>query len=149
MCPARSGRSQTQRVYATIYKPRHYLIEDCQRPENFEPSKKKIGGSVIMEALREKFSNRQDGSSVPLLDPRVRNCVGKTHGRAALANPALILNPQGLQDSTIIDETIWRQGGETDRMKKLMSTMEVRIWTPFAARDYLITLLDPSCGLRP
>ena len=53
---------------------------------------------------------------------------------AALAGiPSLILDPQGDLARLALgidEEELEKQGGEVARMKKLMSKMEVRIWTP-------------------
>ena len=65
---------------------------------------------------------------------------------AALAGiPALILDPQGdlARLALAIDEkSLIEQGGEVDRMKKLMSKMEVRIWTPLRSKG-LPLCIDP------
>ncbi len=65
---------------------------------------------------------------------------------AALAGiPSLILDPQGdlARLALGIDEDELRnQGGEVDRMKKLMSKMEVRIWTPLRSKG-LPLCIDP------
>ena len=65
---------------------------------------------------------------------------------AALAGiPALILDPQGdlARLALGIDEKdLAEQGGEVDRMKKLISTMEVRIWTPLRSKG-LPLCIDP------
>lgn len=65
---------------------------------------------------------------------------------AALAGiPSLILDPQGdlarlalaIKEGDLIE-----QGGEVDRMKKLISKMEVRIWTPLRSKG-LPLCIDP------
>ena len=65
---------------------------------------------------------------------------------AALAGiPALILDPQGdlARLALAINEgDLVEQGGEVDRMKKLISTMEVRIWTPLRSKG-LPLCIDP------
>jgi len=65
---------------------------------------------------------------------------------AALSGiPSLILDPQGdlARLALGIDEDDLRQhGGEVDRMKKLMSKMEVRIWTPLRSKG-LPLCIDP------
>ena len=65
---------------------------------------------------------------------------------AALSGiPSLILDPQGdlARLALGIDEEDLRQhGGEVDRMKKLMSKMEVRIWTPLRSKG-LPLCIDP------
>ena len=74
---------------------------------------------------------------------------------AALAGiPALILDPQGdlARLALGIDEKdLAEQGGEVDRMKKLISTMEVRIWTPLRSKGCLCvsTLSLTACRSRP
>ena len=65
---------------------------------------------------------------------------------AALSGiPSLILDPQGdlARLALGIDEDDLRQhGGEVDRMKKLISKMEVRIWTPLRSKG-LPLCIDP------
>ena len=65
---------------------------------------------------------------------------------AAIAGiPSLILDPQGdlARLALGIDEGDLREhGGEVDRMKKLMSKMEVRIWTPLRSKG-LPLCIDP------
>ncbi|MDP6870433.1 MAG: ATP-binding protein [Candidatus Poseidoniaceae archaeon] len=65
---------------------------------------------------------------------------------AALAGiPALILDPQGdlARLALAIDEQdLAKQGGEIGRMKKLISKMEVRIWTPLRSKG-LPLCIDP------
>ena len=65
---------------------------------------------------------------------------------AALAGiPALILDPQGdlARLALAIDENdLEDHGGEVSRMKKLISTMEVRIWTPLRSKG-LPLCIDP------
>ncbi len=65
---------------------------------------------------------------------------------AALAGiPALILDPQGdlARLALAIDENdLVEQGGEVDRMKRLISKMEVRIWTPLRSKG-LPLCIDP------
>ena len=65
---------------------------------------------------------------------------------AAIAGiPSLILDPQGdlARLALGIDEGALREhGGEVDRMKKLMSKMEVRIWTPLRSKG-LPLCIDP------
>ncbi len=65
---------------------------------------------------------------------------------AALSGiPSLILDPQGdlARLALGIDEEDLRQhGGEVDRMKKLMSKMEGRIWTPLRSKG-LPLCIDP------
>ena len=65
---------------------------------------------------------------------------------AALAGiPALILDPQGdlARLALAIDENdLQEHGGEVSRMKKLISTMEVRIWTPLRSKG-LPLCIDP------
>ena len=62
-----------------------------------------------------------------------KTVMAKTVIEAAIAGiPSLILDPQGdlARLALGIDEVNLREhGGEVDRMKKLMSKMEVRIWT--------------------
>ena len=65
---------------------------------------------------------------------------------AALAGiPALILDPQGdlARLALAIDENdLQEHDGEVSRMKKLISTMEVRIWTPLRSKG-LPLCIDP------
>ena len=65
---------------------------------------------------------------------------------AALAGiPSLILDPQGdlARLALAINEgDLVEQGGEVDRMKKLISKMEVRIWTPLRSKG-LPLCIDP------
>ncbi len=65
---------------------------------------------------------------------------------AALAGiPALILDPQGdlARLALAIDENdLQEHDGEISRMKKLISTMEVRIWTPLRSKG-LPLCIDP------
>ena len=65
---------------------------------------------------------------------------------AALAGiPSLIVDPQGdlARLALAINEgDLVEQGGEVDRMKKLISKMEVRIWTPLRSKG-LPLCIDP------
>ena len=70
---------------------------------------------------------------------------------AALAGiPSLILDPQGdlARLALAIDEgDLVEQGGEVDRMKKLISKMEVRIWTPLRSKGLPLCIDSRPTGL--
>ena len=130
------------------------LVDDIL--ENPKPSKKKKIKSRGM-----LLGERRDNGEIIQIDKMVlarhAAMLGSTGSgktvmaksvieEAALAGiPALILDPQGdlARLALAIDENdLAEQGGEVDRMKKLISTMEVRIWTPLRSKG-LPLCIDP------
>ena len=130
------------------------LVDDIL--ENPKPSRKKK-----IKAKGMLLGERRDNGEIVQIDKMVlarhAAMLGSTGSgktvmaksvieEAALAGiPALILDPQGdlARLALGIDEKdLAEQGGEIDRMKKLISTMEVRIWTPLRSKG-LPLCIDP------
>ena len=130
------------------------LVDDIL--ENPKPSRKKK-----IKAKGMLLGERRDNGDIIQIDKMVlarhAAMLGSTGSgktvmaksvieEAALAGiPALILDPQGdlARLALAIDEhDLAEQGGEVDRMKKLISTMEVRIWTPLRSKG-LPLCIDP------
>ena len=120
-----------------------------------EKPKKKIKGKGML------LGERRDNGEIIQIDKMVlarhaamlgstgsgKTVMAKTViEEAAIAGiPSLILDPQGdlARLALGIDEGDLREhGGEVDRMKKLMSKMEVRIWTPLRSKG-LPLCIDP------